>query len=199
MVDGITLLSTTSLANILGMDRSYVVRLSDQGILPKRDDGKFDAVETLGNYCRYLRAKLNGRENNPRDELLRLKTVDLEIKIEERLKHLIPINQAMDTVDILCGMFVSRLNGMPAAMTRDVKLRLKFEDFVDSLLNDLADECDRAAKALASGIDIFEEGFTEEFESDNPSKSKTTCQNPSKNGSRGPYRKGLMRLKRETQ
>lgn len=194
MADGIILLSTTSLANILGMDRSYVARLSEQGILPKRDDGKFDAVETLSNYCRYLRAKLNGRENNPRDELLRLKTVDLEIKIEERLKHLIPITSALDTIDLLCGMFKSRLVGMPASATRDIQLRNKLEDFVDNLLHDLANECERAAKALGAGIDIFEDGYAEETEPKKTSIPKVVCQTSRNIGVRGPYRKRLKEV-----
>ena len=194
MADGIILLSTTSLANILGMDRSYVVRLSEQGVLPKRTDGKFDAVKTLSKYCRHLRSKLAGRENNPKDELLRLRAIELDLRIEERLKHLIPITSAMDTIDLLCGMFKSRLVGMPASATRDIHLRKNLEDFVDNLLHDLANECDRAAKALGSGIDIFEDGYAEATEPIKHSIPKVACQTSRNICARGPYRKRLKEV-----
>jgi hypothetical protein len=86
---------------------------------------------------------------------------------------------------------------MPAAMTRDVKMRLMLESFVDSLLNDLADECGRAAKALASGIDIFEDDYTEDSEPKKPAFTKPTDLISEKTSSRGPYRKSLKRLKEE--
>ena len=197
MADGVILLSTTSLANVLGMDRTYVVRLSDQGVLPKRVDGKFDAVKTLSEYCRHLRGKLAGRVNNPKDELMRLKAVELEIRIEERLKHLIPLTSAMDAVDLLCGLYKSRLIGMPAAITRDPNLRLTLEKFVDRLLHDIADECGRAVQSLESGVDIFEDGYSEECEKPKRPTPNTTPKNLGKPGLRGPYKKSLKRLKEE--
>jgi hypothetical protein len=121
--------TATQLAEHLDLTRQRIGVLADvEQVFERLPDGRFDADRCRVQYIRHLRSE---RARSPRHaadaEHVKAKTRDLQLRIAQRERTLIQVEDALEVVDTLCGMFLTGLSALPSRASRDPKVRREVE------------------------------------------------------------------------
>ncbi|WP_425115076.1 hypothetical protein [Bradyrhizobium sp.] len=142
------LVTAGALATHLSCVRSYVAKLTDQGVLVRRADGRFDQDVNRARYISHLKEE---RKRSPRSEadtaFTAAKTRLIELRVKEKERSLIPLDEAVDHMERLIGLFLTNMSGMAARCASDLATRRKIDQVVyetrlaiSEAANKLADE-----------------------------------------------------------
>src|SRR5258707_9576012 len=140
--------SASALAQHLDCSRTYIGKLEAEGVLHRAPDGSgFDIDASRVAYLRFLRRE---RRQSPRGEadadLQRAKSELIRLRIAEKQRHLIPLEEAVGHMDEVVGLFLSRLSGFASRCGgRDLTVRRA----IDQAVYDLRLEISEAATKLA--------------------------------------------------
>ena len=138
--------SASALALHLDCSRAYITKLEAEGVIQRQGDG----LPLDQNRVAYLRFLRRERRQSPRSEadadLQRAKSELIRLRIAEKQRHLIPLEEAVGHMDEVVGLFISRLSGFAARCGgRDLAARRAIEQAV----YDLRLEISEAATKLA--------------------------------------------------
>ena len=110
--------SASALAQHLDCSRTYIGKLEAEGVIQRQGDG-FLLDQSRFAYLRYLRRE---RRQSPRSEadadFQRAKSELIRLRIAEKQRHLIPLDEAVGHMDEVVGLFLSRLSGFAAIFAR---------------------------------------------------------------------------------
>jgi hypothetical protein len=140
--------SASALALQLDCSRTYIGKLEAEGELHRAPDGSgFLLDQSRVVYLRYLRRE---RRQSPRSEadadFQRAKSELIRIRIAEKKKTLIPLDEAIGQMDEVVGLFLTHLSGLSARRGgRDLAVRRA----IDRAVYDLRKEISEASAAMA--------------------------------------------------
>jgi hypothetical protein len=139
--------SASALALHLDCSRTYIGRLEAEGVIERRDDGRFDQDQCRAKYISHLKEE---RKRSPRSEadtaFTAAKAELIRIRIQEKQRVLILAEEAYAQIDQMCGLFLTGLSGFAARCgARDMTTRR----MIDKAVFDLRTEISEAATALA--------------------------------------------------
>lgn len=144
--------STSDLAALLALSERRIEQLVQEGVIPKAGPGRYrlgDVVPTL-----FRKAREDARTttaSNKQGRLAEAKAREVELRIAEKQRELVPIEEAVGAVDAVCGMIRTELSGLPARMSRDTNERAKLESELDGILSRVAVLLDREGANLRAG------------------------------------------------
>jgi hypothetical protein len=138
--------SASALAKHLDCSRTYIGKLEDEGVL-QRDGSGFDVNASRVAYLRFLRRE---RRQSPRSEadadFQRAKAELIRLRIAEKQRTLIPLDEAVGHMDEVIGLFLSRLSGFAARCGgRDLVVRRAIDTAVYDLRVELSEACSKMA------------------------------------------------------
>jgi hypothetical protein len=138
--------SASALAKHLNCSRTYIATLEADGILA-RDGDRFPLDASRVAYLRYLRRE---RRHSPRSEadadFQRAKSELIRLRIAEKQRHLIPLEEAVGHMDEVVGLFISRLAGFAARCRgRDQATRRMIDQAVYDLRLEISEACTKLA------------------------------------------------------
>jgi hypothetical protein len=138
--------SASALAQHFDCSRAYIGKLEAEGVIQRQGDG-FPLDQSRIAYLRFLRRE---RRQSPRSEadadFQRAKSELIRLRIAEKQRHLIPLEEAVGHMDEVVGLFISRLSGFAARCGgRDLAARR----VIDQAVYDLRLEISEAATKLA--------------------------------------------------
>lgn len=87
------------------------------------------------------REREGSSERDARAALMRARAREIEIRTAEREGELIPTDEAVAYTQSVVGALISRMNGLPAQITRDARERRKIEAILDEIRSDVAKVC----------------------------------------------------------
>ena len=141
--------SASALALHLDCSRTYISKLEAEGVMHRAANGERLPArsEPRVAYLRFLRRE---RRQSPRSEadadFQRAKSELIRLRIAEKQRHLIPLEEAVGHMDEVVGLFLSRLSGFAARCGgRDLAARR----VIDQAVYDLRLEISEAATKLA--------------------------------------------------
>ena len=140
--------SASALAMHLDCSRTYIARLEAEGVLHRAPDGSgFDVDASRVAYPRFLRRE---RRQSPRGEadadFQRAKAELIRLRIAEKQRTLIPLDEAVGHMDEVIGLFLSRLSAFAARCGgRDLVLRRAVDQAVHELRLELSAACTKLA------------------------------------------------------
>jgi hypothetical protein len=140
--------SSAAVAAHLACVPSYIRKLVEQGVIERRSDGKFDQDQCRTKYLAQLREE---RKRSPKSaaevEFTSAKAELIRLRIDEKRRTTIHIEEAMDREDKLIGMFLSALSSLPAqcAPVGDLQMRRRLEKWVFQTRVALAGEMNKLA------------------------------------------------------
>jgi hypothetical protein len=140
--------SASALALHLDCSRTYIGKLEAEGVLHRvPDGGGFLLDQSRVAYLRYLRREKRQSPRNEADaDFQRAKSELIRLRIAEKQRQLIPLEEAVGHVDEVVGLFISRLSGFAARCGgRDLAARR----VIDQAVYDLRLEISEAATRLA--------------------------------------------------
>jgi len=86
-----------------------------------------------------------------RAELTKARAAEIKLRTAERRRDLIPYCEAEAALDRIVGQFVSELVGLPAQVTRDLRLRRQVDDAARAMRTRLAERFAGEAERLRKG------------------------------------------------
>jgi len=143
--------SASALAQHLDCTRTYISKLEAEGVIQRQGDG-FPLDQSRVAYLRYLRRE---RRQSPRHdaevEHMAAKAALLRLRIAEKQRELVPIEDFNAMIDGLCGLVLTSLSGLSARCSRDPVVRRNIDLAVHQIRREMsqaatamADECGRA-------------------------------------------------------
>jgi phage terminase Nu1 subunit (DNA packaging protein) len=140
------LVNPTALSKHLGVSRQYVEKLARDGVIERRPEG-FDQDQARLQYLAWLRDPHRRSARAEADaELRRLKTLALQLKIEQEQGQLVEHSAMTEIIDEICGLVRSELAGLPARLTRDLQERRRIERAVDEILRRMSERAEEKAR-----------------------------------------------------
>lgn len=143
--------TATTLAQHLGLSRQRIMGLAEEQVIVRQDDGRFDQDAARLSYLDWLRdpARRSAR-SEAESAFVTAKTRLLEIRTQERLGQLVPVEVMTDSIDIIVALYRTELAGLPASFTRDIAERRRLDRLVHELLKRVANEAGRRASNVAA-------------------------------------------------
>lgn len=147
-----TLVGPKTLAFMLDMGAVRIRQLVDEGILTKESRGQYPLAASVRAYVRWLRDESRRAAQSAANSRFQdAKAAQIEQKIAREARKLIYLQEALETVDAICGLFRSELDGLPARATRDKALREVLEKVVFDILTRISDEMEKQAEKMTFG------------------------------------------------
>lgn len=154
--------STIDLAELLGYTTARIRDLSREGAIPKVDRGKFNLAETVQAFVKWKMGESSRvaapTSSTSADNLRDQRAHEISIKIAQRERELIPLADAVESVDEITGEFLASLSSLPARITGVVRERQRLETIFDQERLRLSDRFGKSRKALVSGQPAAEAG-----------------------------------------
>jgi hypothetical protein len=153
-----TLVSGNKLPVHFGCSRQNVDQLMAQGVIERRADGLFDQDQSRLKYITHLRTE---RATSPRSatdaDFESAKAELIRLRIREKQRELIPLEEATAHMEEIIGMFTSGLAGFAARFGgRDLTVRRAIDKAVYDLRLEIATAC--AKKADECGEPPLDDG-----------------------------------------
>jgi predicted transcriptional regulator of viral defense system len=148
-------IGTEQTAKLLDITAEWLRRLTVQGYIPKAKRGRYNLVEAVQGYIRFLRDE--GKRTSKSAQLTRMqdaKAEEIMMRVAEKRRELIPVEDAQAALDIAMAKLREELAGLPARMTRDMDLRRRLEAETNASLNRIADAFVASAKYFREGGDL---------------------------------------------
>jgi hypothetical protein len=140
-------------ARLLMISEERIRQLVKQGYVPKPEKRGFvQLVGAVQGYLRYLKDDERRSTKSAADSRVRdARALEIELRIAERSRELIPVEDALNDMVELAGMVRSELAGLPARLTRIVAERQKVETEIDGILSRLSQRAAEKAEGLEAG------------------------------------------------
>ena len=144
------IVTATELAEHLDCARSYLDKLESSGVIHREPGGGFNLAASRVGFIRHLRRERTTTAKGAEEAaFLKAKRVALEVRTEERLGKLVPVELLNEMIDSITGMYRIELSALPASLTRDVRERRRLEDLIRKMLHRIANEAARRAGNVA--------------------------------------------------
>jgi phage terminase Nu1 subunit (DNA packaging protein) len=145
----ITRVSQEGFARHIGVSRERVRQLLAEHVIELLSDGRIDLDRARLAYIQQLRTR--PVRSQAGDKLREARAAEIELRVAERARRLIEIEEAVDAMVAVCGAIRTEMGGVPARVTRDLALRRQIENAINDALGRVADKCDAEAAALHTG------------------------------------------------
>lgn len=140
---------------MIGAER--IRQLNKAGYIPIPKRGYTTTVGAVQGYIRFLKDEDRRQTQTGAAEQQRIaKTREIEQRIAERDRVLIPFEDAVMAMDTLVGVVNQELNGQAARITRDVALRRVIEADVHGAKNRIAAALEKGREFARTGRDASE-------------------------------------------
>ena len=153
MADQSGLIPIGQAARLLMISDERIRQLQKQGYIPKSEKrGQVQLVGAVQGYLRYLKDDERRSSKTAADSRVRdARALEIELRIAERSRDLIPLEDALADIAEFAAMVRSELAGLPARLTRGIEERQKIETEVDGVLSRLSERASEKAENLAAG------------------------------------------------
>ena len=137
-------------ATLLNRSTSWVQKLVSEGYIARAGTNQYSVVAIVRGLLAYYEDLLEkSNKVAAASRATDARTREIELRIAERRKELIPVEDAKAVVMEYGAMVRAEFTGLPARYTRDIAERRKLEQEVDESFARIAAACERAESALA--------------------------------------------------
>lgn len=144
--------TTKELATASGYTVTAVYAIADQGYIKPISKNKWPRAESFRGIFRYLRDENRRSAKSSADGRVRdARAAEIELRNQERLRHLIRLEEAIEALDNVCGKVRTEMSSVPSRVTRDLHLRRDIEKAIHEALGRIADMLDSESAALSQG------------------------------------------------
>ena len=163
-------LSSSDLADLLGISPRWVQKLTADGTLKKNPEDKYNLAQAVQGYCEYLRGTSKSNQGDLDAETLRLtraKADKAEISVEMLLGETVRIEAVGQIWGDLVTVFRSRMLGLPNKMAAILALKEDPAEIRDLIMEEVRDALEDLARFDPE--DVVERALPEDPEDDEPS------------------------------
>jgi hypothetical protein len=139
--------TATQLGEHLGLTRQRIGALADtEHVIERLPNGRFNQDDCRLRYLRWLRDPARrAAKSAAASEFTAAKTELIRMRIAEKQRTLIPIDDAIATTDAIVGIMLTKLSGMSARVSRDLTIRRAIDAVIFEIRTEIADEANKQA------------------------------------------------------
>lgn len=141
-------------AKLVGKSIEWIRLRVKEGYIEKPSRGTYLLVSVVHGSIRYYDDLIKKSTSASADNRLRDKKMEeIDLRIAEKKRELVPFDAALTVVDFVVGKVRSEFSGLPASITRDLDLRDKIDGRLNEVLGTIAGAAREAGAALRAGRD----------------------------------------------
>jgi len=162
--------SSSELADLLGISPRWVQKLTADGTLKKNAEDRYGLAEAVQGYCEYLRGSTKSNQGDLDAETLRLtraKADKAEISVEILLGETVRIEAVSQIWSDLVTVFRSRMLGLPNKLAATLALKDDPAEIRQLVMEEVRDALEDLARFNPE--DVIERALPEDPEDDEPS------------------------------
>ncbi len=115
-------------ARLLMVSPERVRQLIKMGYVSRPRPGRTTIVSAVQGYIRFLKDEDRKTTKTAADTRVRdARAAEIELRVAIQKRQMIPVDDATTALDILVGKVREEITGLPARVTRDIKLRRQIE------------------------------------------------------------------------
>lgn len=135
-------------ALLLMISDERVRQLVKQGYIERPARGRVPLVGAVQGYIRFLRDEDRRSTKSAADNRVReARAREIELRTAREAGELIPAEEAVAYTQAVVGALISRMNGLPAQITRNLDERRKIESMLDAIREEVAAVCEEHGAA----------------------------------------------------
>jgi hypothetical protein len=140
--------SASALALYLDCSRAYIGKLEAEGVVQRQGSG-FPLDQSRVAYLRYLRReRRQSLQSAAASDLTAAKAELVRIRIAEKKRDLIPLDEAANNMEQLVGLFLTGLSGLSARCGgRDLAVRRAIDKAVFEMRVEISEACTKVVGA----------------------------------------------------
>ena len=139
-------------AALLGRSERWVQGLVKAGYMDRATRGDYTLVGVIrGALAHYEDQLARNNKAAVASRATEARTREIELRIQERSRELIPMEDAKALVGEMAALVRAELAGLAARYTRDMAARRALEEVIDGALERIAGAADKAGAALVAG------------------------------------------------
>ena len=151
------MLTVSQAAALLGRSERWVQGLAKAGYMDRAGRGEYALVSVIRGALAYYEDQLaKGQKAAVATRVSEARTREIELRIQERSRDLIPQEDAQAVVSEMAAMVRSEFQGLAARFTRDLEVRRRLEQEIDATFERLSRKAEEAARTLATGSSDLE-------------------------------------------
>lgn len=137
---------------LLGKSRVWFFDRVKEGHIQKESRGRYTLVRVVRGVMDYYDAILTKQtKTQAASRVTEARAREVELRIAERERNLIPTEDAIEVVDMIIGAFRQEMDSLPAAYTRNIEDRKKLEALIDAAKNRLGETYANAKRTARTG------------------------------------------------
>ncbi len=145
-------LTVDQASTLLGRSRRWVYNLVQGGYIAKVDTGRYSLVAVVRGAVAYYEDQLaQSQKAAVATKATEARTREIELRIQERSRELIPLDDAKAVVSEMATAVRSEFQGLAARYTRDMGERRRLEQEIDGAFERLSKHAAEAGRALETG------------------------------------------------
>lgn len=150
-------LTTEQAASLIGVTDRYIRQLMQDGRFKRDANGVLTVFAVVRGYIEAKdqeieQARLKAADN----EVRRAKAKEINLRIAEKERELVPRDEVEALVQLVVGEIVSRLQGLPARFTRDINERRRLEQLVYDIRGEVADLTAKYGETFRTGGELID-------------------------------------------
>lgn len=144
-------------ALLLMISDERVRQLVKSGYIERPQRGRVPLVGAVQGYIRFLREEERRSTKSAADNRVReARAKEIELRTAREAGELVPLEEAVAYVQSVVGTLMSRLNGLPAQITRNLDERRRIADMLDGIRSEVAAVCEKHGPAYRALPDTNE-------------------------------------------
>ena len=156
-----TTASTLKMAQLVGFSRQHFERIAAAGWAKPLKPDCWPIIETFQGVLRYARDESRNRSKSAvQSRVQEARAKEIELRTAVRSGGLIETDEAFAVLDEVFGGLRSDFGGLPAMVTRDLKIRSEIETCVNEILNRTSKRLSLRAQALKVNGEIASRPIT---------------------------------------
>ena len=137
---------------LLGKSRAWFFDRVKEGHIQKEAKGRYTLVRIVRGVMDYYDTLLTKQtKTQAASRVTEARAREVELRIAERERSLIPTDDAIEVVDTIIGAFRQELDSLPAAYTRNIDDRKRLEALIDAAKNRLGEVYATAKRTARTG------------------------------------------------
>lgn len=146
-------------AKLIMVTEQWLRQLVKKGYITPAGRGRYNLVNVVQGYIKFLKDEERRTSKSAADSRVRdARASEIEMKIAEKKRELIPLEDAIGAMDYLVGVVNDGLNSIPASVTRDLELRRSLENTVHQTQERIAKALGSAGNAARTGGELPNSG-----------------------------------------
>lgn len=154
MTNRSTTLTVAQAAALLGRSERWVQEIARAGYIQKSEPGRYGIAALIRGAISYYEDQIEkSRKAAVSTKATDARTREIELRIADRMRDLIPQADVLEVVDRMAAMVRDEFSGLPARFARDRKRRRELGREVEAALARVDDAAEQARGKLGVGFE----------------------------------------------